>query len=169
MNQGGASIEGTLHSDGGKGVVRMKCRFETGIDDLWSALTDPERLAHWYGKVEGELRVGGEFTAFVTASGWDGRGRVDVCAPSRKLRVTMSEEDGPEGVVSATLSVDGDSTTLELEVRGMPLDLVWAYGAGWQVHVEDLGTYLSGQDRTNSDTRWNELEAVYREMAVVPL
>ena len=78
----GATIEGTLHSVGGKGVVRMKARCETDIDDLWSALTDPRRLAHWYAKVDGDLRVGGEFTATVFGSGWDGRGRIEMCAPS---------------------------------------------------------------------------------------
>jgi uncharacterized protein YndB with AHSA1/START domain len=166
---GGATIEGTLHSGGGKGVVRMKCRYATGIDDLWSALTDPQRLAHWYGKVQGELRIGGEFTAFVTASGWDGHGRIEVCVPPRQLRVSISEEEGPEELVMAELATDGDCTTLAIEVRGMPLDLVWAYGAGWQVHAEDLGSHLAGQDRANSDTRWNELEVIYREMAVVPL
>jgi uncharacterized protein YndB with AHSA1/START domain len=166
---GAPTIEGTLHSGGGKGAVRMKCRYTTGIDDLWSALTDPKRLAHWYGKVQGELRVGGEFTAYVTASGWDGRGRIEECVPPRQLRLTVSEEDGPEEVVTAALAADGDGTTLALEVRGMPLDLVWAYGAGWQVHLEDLGAHIAGQDRASSDTRWNELEVIYREMAVVPL
>ena len=92
-----------------------------------------------------------------------------MCVPPRQLRVTISEEEGPEEVVTAELAADGDRTTLELEVRGMPLDLVWAYGAGWHVHLEDLGAHLAGQDRANSDTRWNELEAIYREMAVVPL
>lgn len=166
---GTPTIEGTLHSRVGKGVVRMNCRFATGIYDLWSALTDPQRLAQWYGRVQGEFRVGGEITAFVTASGWDGRGRIEVCAPPEQLRVTMSEDEGPEQVVTAELGADGDGTTLVVEVCGMPLDFVWAYGAGWQVHVEDLGAHLAGKDRENSDTRWNELEVIYREMAVSPL
>ncbi len=48
---------------GPPGVVRMQDRFDTGIDDLWSALTDPPRLARWLGEVEGDLRLGGEFRA----------------------------------------------------------------------------------------------------------
>ena len=69
-------VEGTLHSLDGMGIVRMKSRYDTDIDDLWSALTDPQRLARWYGRVGGDLRIGGEFTATVFGSGWDGRGRV---------------------------------------------------------------------------------------------
>ena len=55
---GNASVLGSLHSVEGEGVVRMEDRLDTGIDDLWGALTDPERLAHWYGEVEGELSQG---------------------------------------------------------------------------------------------------------------
>jgi uncharacterized protein YndB with AHSA1/START domain len=169
----GVAIEGTLHSVGGKGVVRMKSRYETDIDDLWSALTDPQRLARWYGKVDGDLRVGGEFTATVFGSGWDGRGRIDVCVPPRKLEVTMWEEQGAEHVSTAELVTDGDHATLVLEVRGVPLDVVYAYGAGWQAHVENLGAHLAGQDSADwpsgSWPRWDELAPSYREMTVVPI
>jgi uncharacterized protein YndB with AHSA1/START domain len=46
---GGPSLLGSLRSAGGKGVVRMEDRLDTGIDDVWSALTDPVRLARWRG------------------------------------------------------------------------------------------------------------------------
>src|SRR5436190_19309225 len=61
--RGGDRILGSLGSADGKGIVRMEDRFDTDIDDLWSALTDPRRLARWYGQVEGDLRRGGEFHA----------------------------------------------------------------------------------------------------------
>jgi hypothetical protein len=37
----GARILGSLRSADGKGVVRMEDRFDTDIDGIWSALTDP--------------------------------------------------------------------------------------------------------------------------------
>ena len=52
-------VVGTLGSVDGAGVVRMEDHYDTGIDDLWSALTDPQRLARWIADVEGDLRVGG--------------------------------------------------------------------------------------------------------------
>src|ERR1700728_4692391 len=65
-NEGtGSRILGRLRSVDGKGVVRMEDRFDTDIDDLWSALTDPGRLARWYGHVEGDLRPGGEFRLYI--------------------------------------------------------------------------------------------------------
>lgn len=167
------AVEGTLHSLDGMGIVRMKSRYDTDIDDLWSALADPQRLARWYGKVGGDLRIGGEFTATVFGSGWDGRGRVDVCLPPRRLEVTMWEQEGEEGVVSAELVADGDATILVIERRGIPLDKVWAYGAGWQTHVEDLGAHLAGEEGADGpsswDTRFDELAPSYREMAVATI
>src|SRR5260221_9111850 len=107
----GGRILGSLGSADGKGVVRMEDRFDTDIDDVWSALTDPSRLARWYGEVEGELRLGGEFRVRVFASGWEGTGRVEACEPPRRLVVTGKEPDRPGGDVSeVTLAADGDQT-----------------------------------------------------------
>ena len=64
----GNRIVGTLRTGDGKGVVRMEDRFDTDIGDLWSALTDPGRLARWYGRVEGELRPGGELPRLAATS-----------------------------------------------------------------------------------------------------
>src|ERR1700760_529181 len=71
----GNRIVGTLRTGDGRGVVRMEDRFDTDIGDLWSALTDPGRLARWLGECEGDLRLGGEFRARFFASGWEGTGR----------------------------------------------------------------------------------------------
>ena len=47
----------------------------------------------------------------------------------------------------------------------MPLDLLAAYGAGIQVHVEDLAAHLAGRERCDADTRWNELLPAYQDLA----
>jgi hypothetical protein len=75
----GPRILGSLRSADGAGVVRIEDRYDTDIDDLWSALTDPGRLARWYGQVEGDLRRGGQFRGHLES--WDGTGRVDACEP----------------------------------------------------------------------------------------
>ena len=95
----GDRILGSLRSADGKGVVRMQDRFDTAIDDLWSALTDPRRLARWLGEVEGDLRLGGKFRARFFASGWEGTGRVEVCEPPRRL-LLLTKAAGPAGRAS---------------------------------------------------------------------
>ena len=161
----GNRILGTLRAVDGRGVVRMEDRFDTDIDDLWSAITDPARLGRWYAEVKGDLRLGGEYRARFYASGWEGTGRVEVCEPPRRLLVVNAEEDRDEHVIEATLAADGDQTILILEERGMPVNLLAAYGAGIQVHVEDLAAHLAGRERCDAGARWTELQPAYEELA----
>jgi uncharacterized protein YndB with AHSA1/START domain len=161
----GPRILGRLQSAAGKGIVHIEDRFETDIGDLWSALTEPGRLARWYGQVEGDLRPGGEFRARVFASGWEGTGRVDACEPPRRLVVTSKEADAPdEEVIEATLIADGGQTILVLDQRGLPLDQLAAYGAGLQVHVEDLAAHIAGRERVTQG-RWGDLLPAYQDLA----
>jgi uncharacterized protein YndB with AHSA1/START domain len=148
-----AHITGTMHAIDGKGVVRMEGRYDTDIDDLWSALTDPTRLARWIAEVAGDLRLGGEF-------------RVDVCEPPRRLLLTMSPGHEDETVIEAQLVADGDGTRLLVEERGLPLGELSAYGAGWQAHVEDLAAHLAGRAPADWRARWAELSPAYGEMPV---
>ena len=162
----GNRIVGTLRTADGKGVVRMEDRFGTDIDDLWSALTDPGRLARWLGEFEGDLRLGGEFRARFFASGWEGTGRVDACEPPRHLLVMTSQDrQAEEHAIEATLTADGDHTILILEERGMPVNLLAAYGAGIQVHIEDLAAHIAGRERCDADARWQELQPAYEALA----
>ena len=92
-NARSARILGSLRSADGKGVVRIEDRYDTDIDDLWSAITDPDRLARWYGQVEGDLRPGGKFRLYVDAVAWDGTGRVEACEPPRRLLVTTGNDE----------------------------------------------------------------------------
>lgn len=171
----GARILGSLRSVDGKGVVRIEDRFDTAIDDLWAAITDPDRLARWYGQVAGDLRPGGAFRLSVESSGWVGTGRVEACEPPRRLVVTTRESDESyqQGIgappfdqtIEATLTAEGDQTILVIEVQGVPLDKIAFYGAGWQIHAEDLAAYLAGRERGDTEARWADLVPPYQALA----
>ena len=173
--RGGSRILGSLASADGKGVVRIEDRYDTGIDDLWSALTDPERLARWYGQVAGDLRPGGEFRLFIAADDLDLIGRVAACEPPHRLLVTTRETDESyqrgqgvppfDEVVEATLTADGAQTVLVIQVKGMPLNVVAFYGTGWQLHAEGLAAYLAGRERGDIEARASELVPRYQELA----
>jgi uncharacterized protein YndB with AHSA1/START domain len=158
-------ILGSLRSADGSGILRLEDRFDTDIGDMWSALTDPRRVARWIGKVDGDLRLGGEFRARFT-SGWEGTGRVEACEPPRRLVVLTRDADEPdEELLEATLTSDGDQTVLVIEARGLPIEHLAAYGAGWQVHVEDLAAHLAGSERCDIRARWQELIPAYQDLA----
>jgi len=157
------SLAGSMRAAGGKADVRMEDTFDTGIEDLWSALTEPDRLARWIAQVDGDLRLGGEFQASFTSS-WSGPGRVDVCEPPRRLLVTLHPGHEDETVIEAVLAPEGARTRLVVEERGLPAGEVADHGAGWQVHVEDLGTYLAGRTPGDFRARWAALVPAYREL-----
>jgi len=172
----GTRILGSLRSADGKGVVRIDNRYDTDIEDLWSALTDPRRLEGWHGQVEGDLRPGGEFRLYLESDDVESTGRVEACEPPRRLLVTTRETDESwrrgQGVppfdttIEATLTADGGQTILAIEARGMPLDAIAFFGAGWQIHAENLAAYLAGRERGDTEARWDELVPPYQDLLV---
>ena len=158
----GGRLLGTLETADGKGVVRVADRFDADIETVWSALTDPSRLASWWGEVEGDLRLGGEYRARVFASGWEGTGRVEACEAPQRLLVLTREPGQPEDQsIEVTLTADGGQTTVVWPERPH----LAGYGAGIQVHVEDLGAYLAGRERCDAGARMGELFPAYEPLA----
>ena len=151
-------------------MARASCacedRFDTDIDDLWSALTDPRRLARWIGEVEGDLRLGGEFRARFFASGWEGTGRVEACEPPRRLLLTDHAHRASRTSMSSRSRWPPTATRPSWSRRNgaCPWTMLAAYGAGIQVHVEDLAAYLAGRERGDADARWNELLPAYQHL-----
>jgi uncharacterized protein YndB with AHSA1/START domain len=158
-------ILGTLRRlEGGKGVVRMEDVYAAELGELWSAVTDPERLARWLVQVTGDLRVGGAIETRFTSS-WSGPGRIEVCEPPSHLLVTLSPDSPDETVIEAWLSTEGDKTRLIVEERGIPVPELAGHGAGWQAHVEDLAAHLSGERAHDWRDRWIELTPAYDPLA----
>jgi uncharacterized protein YndB with AHSA1/START domain len=171
----GTRILGSLRATDGAGVVRIEHRYDTDVDDLWSAITDPDRLARWHGQIEGDLRPGGEFRLYLAADDIDSTGRIDACEPPQRLVVTTRETEESyrkgqgvppfDAVKEITLTPDGEQTVLVLEVRGMPLDKIAFFGAGWQIHAENLAAYLADRQPGDVEARWNELVPPYQDLA----
>jgi uncharacterized protein YndB with AHSA1/START domain len=167
-------ILGSLRSVDGAGVVRIEDRYDTDIDDLWSAISDPARLSRWFGQVEGDLVAGGHFHLDLGPDG-ERVGRVEACEPPRRLSVTLRETDASfqeghgappfDAAVEAALAADGHQTVLVVEVRGLPLEKVAFYGAGWQIHAENLANHVEGRERIDVEARWDELVPPYQELA----
>jgi uncharacterized protein YndB with AHSA1/START domain len=161
----GISEIGSLRRlDDGTGAVRMEDLYDTGIEDLWSAVTDPRRLARWVAEVTGEFRPGGRIQARFTSS-WEGPGRIDVCRAPHHLSVTMAPDTPEATVIEVTLRAEEDRTRLVVEERGLPLDAVADHGAGWQAHVEDLAAHLAGKHPADWHVRWTALAPAYRKLA----
>jgi uncharacterized protein YndB with AHSA1/START domain len=150
--------------DDGTGAITMEDFYDTDIHDLWSAVTDPDRLARWLATVEGELRLGGSLYARFTST-YEAPGRIDVCDAPRQLRVTFDPGTPDETVMEANLTPVGNRTRLIIEDRGLPLEALPSHGAGWQAHIEDLAAHLTGREPGAWHERWTELTPAYKAIA----
>jgi uncharacterized protein YndB with AHSA1/START domain len=151
-------------TDASKGVIRVEDLYDTDIEDLWSALTVPERLSRWLAEVDGDLRLGGSFNVTFTSS-WEGPGRIDVCEPPHRLLLTMNPDAPEETVIEALLSAEGAKTRLVIEDRAIALEELYEYAAGWQAHLEDLTAHLAGREPGPWHERWVELSPAYEALA----
>jgi uncharacterized protein YndB with AHSA1/START domain len=159
------NLLGSLYAENGQGALRMEHRIAAHVDEVWAAMTDPARLSRWYGVVEGDLRPGGAYTAHVHSSGWEGAGHIEACEPLRRLVFRAAEPGRPESRTEITLTADDGTTVLVWDQHGLPLKYIAAFGAGTQVHVEDLAAYLAGGARCDSNARMDELMPAYAEVA----
>lgn len=158
-------ITGSMRAlDAERGAVRVEDVYDTDIDDLWQACTNPERLARWIAEVSGDLRPGGTIHASFTSS-WTGPGRIETCERPRHLLLTMEPGTEDESELEAWLTEEGEKTRLVVEERGLPLDRLHFHGAGWQARLEDLARSLSG-DSSDWKTRWTELMPTYQTMPI---
>ena len=164
----GTRILGALKSVQGQGVVVMQDRFAVDVTAAWRALTDKGELALWLGDFTGDLKSGGAYHFRFHASGAEGDGRVDTCEAPTHFRVIHMDAVGNDGVViDVTLRADGRGTIVALTQAGLPLKWIAAFGAGMQVHFEDLARHLAGEARGDSDARMDELMPLYEKQGVI--
>lgn len=79
--------------------------------------------------------------------------------------MSRDPDEPNEETLEVELNGDGVQTTLVVVQGNLPLDVLWAYAAGLQIHVEDLTAYLAGRKAGDAETRFEELEPIYRQLA----
>jgi uncharacterized protein YndB with AHSA1/START domain len=125
--------------------------YPTGPEDLWDALTDPDRIPRWFLPVSGDLRAGGRFQIEGNAGG-----EILHCEPPRRLAVTW-EYAGEVSWVDLHLTPVGEETRLEL-VHVAPVDPgKWAeygpgaVGIGWEMALMGLADHLASGEAVDPD------------------
>jgi uncharacterized protein YndB with AHSA1/START domain len=120
--------------------------YATSVEDLWEAITTPERLARWFLRVEGDLKLGGRYQLEGNAGGTIVR-----CDPPEALDVTW-EFGGSTTWVNVRLTPEGEGARLTLE-HIAPRDGVGeehlkkygpgAVGIGWDLTFHGLERHLA--------------------------
>jgi uncharacterized protein YndB with AHSA1/START domain len=116
--------------------------YGTTLDDLWDAVTNPERLPRWFSPVTGEFRLGGRYRIEGNAEG-----EITRCEPPRHLSLTW-EFGGNVSWVDVQLAEAEDGARLEL-AHTAPEDEHWkqfgpgAAGVGWDLAFIGLAEHLT--------------------------
>lgn len=124
-------------------TVLIRRAYDAPIEDVWDAVTNPERIPRWFLPVSGDLRLGGSYQLKGNA-----HGEILRCEPPRLLKVSWIFGESTSEV-EVRLSADGDGTVFEL-AHALPVDDHWgqfgpgAVGVGWDLTVLGLGLHLRG-------------------------
>lgn len=124
--------------------------YPSGIDDVWQAVTTPDRIARWFLPVSGDLGLGGRYQLEGNAGG-----EVLSCAPpedgSASYRVTWEYGGGVTWLAVRLTALGEDRTRLLLEHTAHTVDVpaeMWdmfgpgATGVGWDGAMLGLALHL---------------------------
>ncbi|MCC2333732.1 SRPBCC family protein [Cellulomonas wangsupingiae] len=117
--------------------------YRAAPDDVWDALTDPERLPRWFAPVTGDLREGGRYQVEGNAGGV-----VEECRQPERFSLTWEMGDQVSWVEVLLAPADG-GTELTLRHEAHVDPQFWeqfgpgAVGVGWDLALWGLAAHLA--------------------------
>lgn len=155
--------DGVLTRAGESAVLRFERLLDHPVDEVWRALTEPDRLRHWLADVVIDARQGGRIELRLgQPAGYEVTGVVTRVDPPKVLDYTWTSPGEPDGVVKWQLIPAGDRCIL---LFTHTLQGHWNEAgtlAAWHVHLALLATSLAGLPTWPfPDARWKELHDSY--------
>ncbi|MFL5840761.1 MAG: SRPBCC family protein [Thermoleophilaceae bacterium] len=138
--------DGRIDIEDGRAVLRYERRYEHPIDEVWEAITRPERLVDWLADAEVELTEGGAIKLTWLNTDEHGNtavmtGRITRFEPPR----VFEYEGDIHGRLRWELREDGDATVLKLtNWTPAPEEHRSKTAAGWDIHLDHLADALGG-------------------------
>lgn len=156
-------ITGRLEGDHDDPVLIIERDFAASVEEVWSAITDPDQLALWYGTWSGEPASGEVTVQMLFEEGehqavWF----IDQCDPPSVLEVRSA---GPDGQSMWTLRIELQNSDIGTRlIFSQPLpsrEWVREIGAGWEFYLDRLvDSFGTG---TPSDLQWSGHENLMTE------
>jgi uncharacterized protein YndB with AHSA1/START domain len=161
--------EGRIPAGTGR-AIRLRRDYDAPIEDVWDALTSPERISRWFLPISGDFRLGGRYQFEGNAGG-----EIVACERPNRLKVTWAYgETATEADVSELevrlSTVDGGATRFELEHTAVVPEGPWteygpgAVGVGWDQGLLGLSLHLGSGAGVGDPAAW-QLSAEGREFA----
>jgi uncharacterized protein YndB with AHSA1/START domain len=158
----------------GADALRFVRRFRAPVENVWAALTAPDRVAAWLGApVQIEAVAGGAYAVALNGeSTMDGR--IVECEPYRRLAIVWHETSDGAGLPYATRPDDTSLVTFDLEPAaegGTRLvfthqyirdgDIMAGFGAGWHALLDALETHVDNLTPVDAMALYERLKPVY--------
>lgn len=145
--------------------LRLSRTFRASIDDVWAAVTEPERTARWIGPWEGTGAPGQEIR-LVMAFEDQSSGpvistlHIDACEAPRRLAVSARDDQG-DWKIELRLSQTGPTTELQL-VHLLDSSVgIGEVGPGWEYYLDMLVAAESGGPQPSFDDFYPSQKAYY--------
>jgi uncharacterized protein YndB with AHSA1/START domain len=153
---------GRLTIDGERAVLHFERRLPFPIERVWSAITDPDERAQWFGTTTIDAREGGAIDMVATGPPLPPErkrmtGRILVWDPPHVFEHEWRQPIVEDGVVRYELSRDGDGTLLRFSHRGLGVRNGSGFLAGTHAYLDRLEAHLGGGELPDWATRRQEI------------
>lgn len=131
--------------------VTLSRIFDTSIDDLWDAITNPDRLPHWFTNVTGDLQLNGRYHVQDNASG-----TITACEPQSHVALTWEFAGDTSWVELQFANEAPNQTRLTLSHTSILSDFWNTYGpgatgVGWEMAFLGLALHIAKPDDSKPD------------------
>jgi uncharacterized protein YndB with AHSA1/START domain len=137
----------TIEPDGRR-RLEFRRSWPDPIEDVWSALTRPERLARWIGTYEGARGPGGTGTFTMTHEEGEHSGEpttIRECDPPRRLVVEWVQQEAVDWSVALDLWTEDGRTVLRfVQLFPAAADVV-DFALGWHWYLDKFDAEVGGR------------------------
>lgn len=141
-------------------TIRLQRTYRAPIEDVWDALTDPERIGRWFLPISGDYRLGGRYQFEGNAGG-----EIVACERPDRLKVTWVYGDATDPAQVSEVEirltpVGEEATTLDFEHVAIVPDDMWdtfgpgAVGVGWDGGFLGLSLHLATGETVADPAAW---------------
>ena len=140
-------------------TVRLTRDFDAPIEDVWDAVTSPERINRWFLPVSGDFRIGGRYQFEGNAGG-----EIVTCQRPSLLKVTWFYGEVPADAVSEVevrlSTIEAGRTRFDFLHSATVPEEQWdeygpgAVGVGWDGGMLGLALHLEGGERPEDPEAW---------------
>ena len=142
---------GRIEQRDGELVLVQTRTFRAPVEDVWAAVTEPERLARWIGTWTGDPTSGSVSFAMTFEGQEEGDPMViRVCEPPHRLHLTTQVGDD-QWLLELDLTHADGVTTLTFRQPAIRADQVGDVAPGWDYYLDRLVDVETGADPSLRD------------------